>query len=149
MPKRFLSSLFLILILFAPMAYGANTVVSAQTPTPVKSIKFGSFTPPPTRTPTQTPVPLWPCEGSQEASTPYEIDRTVSLSLEPGQAFVQLTWMGSCPAVDIQSDVPVPYTESYRIRIASDEALGRFYVTSGDTVQNLALFSDSLNCCYG
>src|SRR3989338_62972 len=70
MPKRFLSSLFLILILFAPMAYGANTVVSAQTSTPVKSIKFGSFTPPPTRTPTKTPVPTSPPSPTEKANLP-------------------------------------------------------------------------------
>lgn len=57
MPKRFLAVVSAVLILFALKAYGVNTVVLAQTATPVKSIKFGSFTPPPTRTPTQTPVP--------------------------------------------------------------------------------------------
>ncbi|KKS47856.1 hypothetical protein A3J20_03340 [Candidatus Gottesmanbacteria bacterium RIFCSPLOWO2_02_FULL_42_29] len=55
--KRFWPVIVLVLILFAPTAFGVNAVVSAQTATPVKSIKFGSFTPPPTNTKTPLPSP--------------------------------------------------------------------------------------------
>ncbi len=98
--------------------------VSNATPTPTQ-------TPTPTSTPSQTPEPLWPCEGSRDASTSYEIDKTFYLSLEPGQAAGSFAWKGNCPTAHVESVVPVPYTENYRIRIVSDEALGKFYTTSG------------------
>src|SRR3989338_3000807 len=54
MPKKLLliSSLLLFINLFL-----VKNISFAQTPTAPKSIKFGIFTPPPTRTPTQTPAP--------------------------------------------------------------------------------------------
>ena len=55
MPKRFLT--VVVFVFTFNLLLISNSAVFAQTATPVKSIKFGSFTPPPTRTPTQTPVP--------------------------------------------------------------------------------------------
>ncbi|OGG03250.1 hypothetical protein A2W14_07040 [Candidatus Gottesmanbacteria bacterium RBG_16_37_8] len=55
MPKKLLLISFLLLFL---NLFLVKNISFAQTPTSPKSIKFGYFTPPPTRTPTQTPIPL-------------------------------------------------------------------------------------------
>ena len=82
MPKRILSVTLLVLALFARVAL-AETDVRAQTATPARTIKFGSFTPPPSPTPTKTPIPTkTPVPTNPEA---VPTDSNVETSPTPGE----------------------------------------------------------------
>ncbi len=75
--------------------------------------------------------PIWPCEGSQNVQTQAELDKTFILNPSAmGSSDVNFDWVGSCAAVELKSSIPVSYSRTYKMRIASDQVLGTFYISS-------------------
>jgi len=108
-----------------------RTPTATRTSTPVPSATV-TQTPTPTQTTTpSTPKVLWPCEGG--AVVPIETDIDVYFNLEPnkaGQLLSSENWHGSCPAFALRSVVPAPHMGKYQVRIAGNEVLGTFFVTT-------------------
>jgi hypothetical protein len=74
--------------------------------------------------------PTWPCQGSQNRQSEGEIDKTVYLDPSSmGSSNTTFGWVGGCPAVRLLSITP-SYSKTYSVRIASDQVLGSFFIST-------------------